>query len=203
MANRKYRVAVITGPQFDNLEHFEIIQYFASRNYTVDVMSDLKGKEEAEFHGNDPDKLGKTIKVKKDIAKMNVVDYDAVLVVGGYCSAYLRAPETFEEGVESPTIQFMRKAVTAMDASEDGPVVGVHCHSLWLLAAAPDLMKGRKVTSNHNVVWDVINAGAEVQFTEDGSRTLDYFVDGKFVTGRERATTGAFCEAVFTVLEKV
>ena len=200
MTIRKHRVAVITGPQFDNMEHFEIIQFFANRGFTVDVMSDLKGKPVVEFHGNDPDKLGKTIKVKKDICNMDPKNYDAIVVVGGYCAAYLRAPESFETGVESATIQFMRKAITLME--EDGPIVGVHCHSLWLLCAAPDLLKGRKVTSNHNVVWDVVNAGADVQFTDDGSRTLDYFVDGKFVTGRERATTGAFCEAVFTLLEQ-
>ncbi|MBA3772084.1 MAG: DJ-1/PfpI family protein [Ramlibacter sp.] len=194
---RTHRVVVLTGPQFDDVEHFEIVQYFANRGYYPDVVSDLRGEPSAQFHGNDPDKLGRQITVKRDVRQVNLDDYDGVVVVGGYCTAYLRVPDDPGSGEESASVQLVR---AGMETAE--MVVGIHCHSLWLLTGAQDLLRGRRVTTNHNVVWDALNAGADVQFTEDGTRTLDVCVDGLLVTGRERTSTHAFCDAVFTLLER-
>jgi protease I len=190
-------VVVLTGPQFDDVEHFEIVQYFANRGYSPDVVSDLRGEPSAQFHGNDPDKLGRQITVKRDVRQVNLDNCDAVVVVGGYCTAYLRVPDDATSGEESASVQLVRAAM-----GTEGMVVGIHCHSLWLLSGARDLLQGRRVTTNHNVVWDAINAGADVQFTEDGTRTLDVCVDGLLVTGRERTSTRAFCDAIFELLER-
>ncbi len=194
---RTHRVVVLTGPQFDDVEHFEIVQYFANRGYSPDVVSDLRGAPSAQFHGNDPDKLGREITVKHDVRQVDLDACDAVVVVGGYCTAYLRVPDDPASAEEAASVKLLRAAM-----GTEGMVVGIHCHSLWLLTGAQDLLRGRRVTTNHNVVWDAINAGADVQFTEDGTRTLDVCVDGLLVTGRERTSTRAFCDAIFELLER-
>lgn len=194
---RTHRVVVLTGPQFDDVEHFEIVQYFANRGYSPDVVSDLRGQPSAQYHGNDPDKLGRQITVKKDVRQVDLDECDGVVVVGGYCTAYLRVPDDPDSSEESASVRLLRAAMGTADLA-----VGIHCHSLWLITGSPDLLRGRKVTTNHNVVWDAINAGADVQFTEDGKRTVDVHVDGMLVTGRERTSTRAFCDAVFELLER-
>lgn len=196
-SKRTQRVVVLTGPQFDDVEHFEIVQYFANRGYYPDVVSDLRGQPTAQFHGNDPDKLGREITVKRDVRQVQLDEYDGLVVVGGYCTAYLRVPDDPASTQESASVQLVRAAMGRPEM-----VVGIHCHSLWLLTGSPDLLRGRHVTTNHNVVWDAINAGADVQFTEGGTRTLDVCVDAMLVTGRERTSTRAFCDAVFQLLER-
>jgi protease I len=59
---------------------------------------------------------------------------------------------------------------------------GIICHGLWLVAAAPELVRGRRLTTHNNLHGDALNMGA-IYVNED------VVVDGDLVTGR----TGGHC----------
>ena len=59
---------------------------------------------------------------------------------------------------------------------------GIICHGMWLVAPAPELVRGRRVVAHNNLLGDVKNMGA-VYVDED------VVVDGDLVTGR----TGGHC----------
>jgi protease I len=54
---------------------------------------------------------------------------------------------------------------------------GIICHGLWLLAPAPDAVRGRRLTCHNNLLGDARNMGAEYV-------DADVVVDGDLVTGR-------------------
>ena len=68
-----------------------------------------------------------------------------------------------------------------------GIKLGTICHSLWLLCADKYLLHGRKVTCSHNIICDVENAGADVQYGNNG--TISSFVDGDLISAKHPAYT--------------
>jgi putative intracellular protease/amidase len=87
-------------------------------------------------------------------------------------------------------VSFLRKAVAAMDRGQLR--IGAICHGLWLICAAPELLKGRKVTCAHNILCDVQNAGGVPVF--DGNKLKDTVVDGNLITGRHPGVVDVFLE---------
>jgi putative intracellular protease/amidase len=81
-----------------------------------------------------------------------------------------------------------------------GLKVGTICHSLWLLCADRDLIRGRKVTCANNIICDVENAGAEVVYEGDG--TADLVIDGDLITGKHPGMVDSFMEALVREIEK-
>jgi protease I len=66
--------------------------------------------------------------------------------------------------------------------AEPGILKGVICHGMWLMAPAPELVRGRRVVVHNNLIGDARNMGA--QYVDQ-----DVVVDGDLVTGR----TGGHC----------
>jgi protease I len=60
---------------------------------------------------------------------------------------------------------------------------GIICHGMWLVAPAPELVRGRKVVVHNNLIGDAKNMGAEYV-------NQDVVIDGDdLVTAR----TGGHC----------
>ena len=68
-------------------------------------------------------------------------------------------------------VEFLRMAVAT-----DGLTIGTICHSLWLFCAAPDLLRGRRVTGAYSILADIVNAGGI--YVYDGDMGADTCVDG-------------------------
>jgi len=66
--------------------------------------------------------------------------------------------------------------------AEAGIIKGIICHGMWLVAPAPEMVKGRRVTVHNNLIGDA-NAYGAVYVNED------LVVDGDLVTAR----TGNHC----------
>ena len=56
-------------------------------------------------------------------------------------------------------------------------VKGIICHGMWLMASAPETVRGRRVVCHNNLIGDVRNMGANYV-------DADVVVDGDLVTGR-------------------
>src|SRR5260370_34813056 len=72
-----------------------------------------------------------------------------------------------------PATEFLRRAF-----AEPGVLKGIICHGMWLVAPAPDLVRGRKVVVHNNLIGDAKNMGA-IYIDEDVGVDGDDLVTGR------------------------
>jgi protease I len=109
------------------------------------------------------------------ISDEELAGFAAIIVPSGMVADRLRYTEDVKK--TPPATEFVRRAFDNHDI-----VKGVICHGMWLLAPAPELVRGRRVVVHNNLLGDARNMGA-VYVDED------VVVDGDLVTAR----TGAHC----------
>jgi putative intracellular protease/amidase/mannose/cellobiose epimerase-like protein (N-acyl-D-glucosamine 2-epimerase family) len=189
---RKGKIAVLIEDHFDDTEFLEFNKFFPSNGYDVEYISRLWGASKLSFNGNES---RSAVTVTKDVSAVKLADYSGILAIGAYAMDRLRYEEKplLGQPNRSPAVEFLRSAMHA------GVKVGTVCHSLWLLTAAPELLRDRKVTCAHNLISDVQNAGALVQFGQDG--TVPVFVDGNLITGKHPGHVAEFMAAFLNELD--
>lgn len=132
------KVIALVENDFEDLE----LWYPVLRLQEEGAEVDLAGKEANKKYIG---KYGVPAESAYAFSDINVGDYDAILVPGGWAPDKLRRyPEVLE---------FIR----AMDKA--GKPIGQICHAGWVLISA-DILKGRKVTSTPGIKDDMANAGA-------------------------------------------
>jgi putative intracellular protease/amidase/anti-sigma regulatory factor (Ser/Thr protein kinase) len=187
MPAMKGKIGVLTEAHFDETEYRRFGEFFPEHGYAVEYLSHLWGQKQLTFKGND---MTEEVTVTVEVADAAPTAYAGVILIGGYAMDRLRYEESPQQGRpnQSPAVVFLRKAVAAVDAGRLH--VGAICHGLWLFCAAPELLKGRKVTCAHNIMGDVSNAGGIPVY--DGNRLKDTCVDGGLVTGRHPGVVEEF-----------
>lgn len=192
------RIGVLIEEHFDPTEYWKFNEFFPSRGYEVEYLSHLWGQNELRFGSNpENDKIEYHVTVTKEISEANPADYRGIILIGAYATDRLRYEEHPRKGQpnQSPAVKFLRKA-----CETPGLKIGTICHSLWLFCASPELLRDRKVTCAHNLIYDVQNAGGDVQF--DGDKTTDVFVDGNLITGKHPGFTDLFMETFVKEIER-
>jgi protease I len=101
--------------------------------------------------------------------------YSAIIVPAGMVADRLRYSEDINK--LPPAVEFLKRAF-----AEKSIIKGIICHGLWLVAPAPELVRGRNVVAHINLYGDVKNMGAN--YVDE-----DVVVDGDLVTAR----TGGHC----------
>jgi protease I len=102
--------------------------------------------------------------------------YSAIIVPSGIVSDRLRYTDDIK--TLPPATEFLKRAFANKDV-----IKGIICHGMWLVAPAPELVKGRRVVVHNNLHGDAVNMGA-IYVDED------VVVDGAdLVTAR----TGGHC----------
>ena len=167
---RTPRILIIGG---DAAEALEILYpYFSllEEGWTVHVAAPKRKKFHTVVHDFEPgwdtytEKPGYLWTADLSFDDVNPEEYDGLVIPGGRLPEYIRLYPKVLEIVR----HFM----------EAGKPVAAICHApLVLLAAAPEKLKGRKMTSYIAVKPDVVNAGADWQDKE-------VVVDGNLVTSR-------------------
>jgi putative intracellular protease/amidase len=197
MADHRGTIGVLIEEHFDAAEFRRFNEFFPARGYAVEYLSHLWGQPALRF-GSNPDggQILEHVTVTAEVNDADPADYRAILLIGAYAMDRLRYQATVKQGEknEAPAVRLLRRALRA------GTTVGTICHSLWLLCADPDLLRGRKVTCAHNIVCDVENAGAEVVYAAGG--TADVVVDGNLISAKHPAVVDAFLEAVVGQIER-
>jgi protease I len=191
------RIGVLIEAHFDETEFGRFNEVFPARGYELVYLSHLWDQPELTFTGNDN---GAQVTVRDEVADADPRAFRAIILIGGYAMDRLRYQEHPREGVPNtaPSVAFLRRAVTAMD---DGAIrIGTICHSLWLFCAAPETLKGRRVTCAHNIMGDVEAAGGTLVY--DGEQLADTVVDGNLITARHPGVTDAFLDVFLTELER-
>ena len=117
--------------------------------------------------------------IEHTAARIDVDEFDALLIPGGYSPDHLRTDED--------VVRVVREFV------ESGKPVAAICHGPQLLIEA-DVVRGRKVTSYPSVRTDLVNAGAH--WVDKA-----VVVDGNLITSRRPADLDAFGDALLRQLD--
>jgi protease I len=125
-------------------------------------------------------KHGYPVNVDVQAEAVSAVEFDAVVVPGGYAPDMMRRHEAM--------VRLVR------EASQQGKVVAAICHAGWMLASA-GILRGRKATCFFAIKDDVVNAGAEWLDRE-------VVVDGNLITSRKPDDLPAFCREIVKALAK-
>ena len=192
----KGKIGVLIEDHFDDFEYRAFNEFFPQHGYQVEYISHLWSQPEITFTGNEStEKATVTVEVN-DVEPQ---DYEGIILIGAYAMDRLRYEANPKPGQpnKSPGVEFLRKAVTSMDRGR--LKIGTICHSLWLFCAAPELLKDRRVTCAHNLIYDVQNAGGIVVFGDDGTEIIN--VDGGLVTGKHPEVVDEFLEAFLSEIK--
>ncbi len=125
-------------------------------------------------------KHGYPVTVDVQAEAVSAVEFDAVVVPGGYAPDMMRR--------HAAMVKLVREAF------QQGKVVAAICHAGWMLASA-GILKGRKATSFFAIKDDMVNAGATWLDQE-------VVVDGILITSRKPDDLPAFCREIIRALSK-
>lgn len=123
-------------------------------------------------------KYGIPVKVDENADQIVAIEYDGVIIPGGYAPDHMRRYPAMVQIVK--------------DMSDRGKVIGSICHGGWMLASA-EILKGRTVTSFFAIKDDLIHAGANYVDEE-------VVVDGNIITSRKPEDLPAFMKAIIAAL---
>jgi protease I len=112
--------------------------------------------------------------------------YSAIIVPSGMVSDRLRYTEDLKK--LPPATEFLKRAF-----AEKSILKGIICHGMWLVAPAPELVKGRKVVAHVNLHGDVKNMGAH--YVDE-----DVVIDDDLVTGRSGGHCHLFAHTIVDLL---
>jgi protease I len=167
------RIAILAEEDFEDSELVEPLRAMRDAGVKVTVVG--SGSHET-YRG----KRGKVkIKVDTTADKVNLQDFDAIIIPGGYAPDRMR--------LHQPMIDLVRRAF------DSGKIVAAVCHGPQLLISA-DVVRGRRVTSWPSVAIDLKNAGAD---------WVDEPVvqDGKLITARKPSDLPRFNKAIIDALK--
>ena len=125
-------------------------------------------------------KHGYPVAVDVQADAVSAVEFDAVIVPGGYAPDMMRRHEAM--------VKLVR------EAAQQGKVVAAICHAGWMQASA-DVIRGKKVTSFFSIKDDMVHAGGQWSDAE-------VVVDGYLITSRKPDDLPAFCRAIVGALSK-
>ena len=125
-------------------------------------------------------KLGYPVSVDVQAEQVNALEYDAVIIPGGFAPDMMR---------RSPA---MVKLVR--EAHGHGKLVAAICHAGWMPVSA-GILKGKRATSFFSIKDDLVNAGAKWVDEE-------VVVDGNLITSRKPDDLPAFCREIVKALGK-
>lgn len=132
------KVLTIVSKDFDDLEMYYPLIRLKEAGATSLVAGELKNEIYVGKNG---------LSVKSDLSfdEVDIKEFDALLIPGGWAPDYLRRlPKVID------FVKYM---------NDNKKIIGVICHAGWVLASA-NILKDVKMTSTPGIKDDLINAGA-------------------------------------------
>ena len=182
------KVAVLVESDYYEPEIWYYQRRFAEEGAEVHFLTRLWGQERITFTGHEwrvPFDVDESFEGMDDD---ELRGYDAVIVPSGMVADRLRYTEDIAK--LPPATEFLKRAF-----AEPGVLKGIICHGMWLVAPAPELVRGRRVVAHNNLLGDVKNMGAE--YVDE-----DVVVDGDLVTGRTGGHCHLFAKKIIELLEQ-
>src|SRR4051812_50009713 len=146
----KIKQAKILIMATDGFEQSELLvpqEKLSDAGAAVEVAAPKSRQKSGKIYGWHKGDWGKTVSVDKDLDKVSVADYDALVLPGGQIN-----PDKLR--LEPKAIEIIRGFL------DSGKVVAAICHAPWLLIEA-EAVEGRRLTSYQSIKTDVVNAGGD------------------------------------------
>ncbi|MBJ7900244.1 MAG: thiamine biosynthesis protein ThiJ [Cyanobacteria bacterium RI_101] len=172
----------------DFYEH-EIWYYryrFPEEGAELHFLSRLWGNASLTFKGHEYQAPFECHESFEDIDDAELAAYSAIIVPAGMVSDRLRYTEDVKQ--LAPATAFLKRAF-----AQPQILKGIICHGLWLVAAAPELVKNRRLTCHNNLYGDAVNMGAA--YTD-----ADVVVDADLVTARTGGHAHLFARQIIDLL---
>jgi protease I len=181
------KIGILLESDFYEPEIFYYQRRFAEEGADLRLLTRLWGQPSLTFLGHEYRAPLEVRHSFEDIDDDELRSYAAIIVPSGMVSDRLRYSE---DPVRSPppATEFLRRAF-----AEPGVLKGIICHGMWLLAPAPELVRGRPVVAHNNLYGDVVNMGAI--YTDE-----DVVVDRDLVTGRSGGHCHLFARRIVELL---
>jgi protease I len=176
------KVGVLLESDFYEHEIFYYDSRWAEEGIEVHYLSRLWGNDKLTFKGHEY-KIEKEVSMSfETIDDETLATYSAIIIPSGMVSDRLRYTEDVEK--IPPATEFVRRAF-----AKPNVIKGIICHGLWLVAPAPELVRGRRLTCHNNLLGDAKNMGA-VYVNED------VVIDGDLTTGRTGGHAHLFARTI-------
>ena len=169
------KIGILIEGDFYEKEIFYYEHRFAEEGFEVHWLTRLWGQPSLTFLGHEYRAPLECHESFEGMSDEELRSYDAIIVPSGMVSDRLRFTQDVNQ--LAPATNFVKRAF-----AEKAILKGIICHGMWLIATAPELVRGRQVVVHNNLVGDARNMGAI--YTDQ-----DVVVDGDLVTGR----TGGHC----------
>jgi protease I len=167
------RIAILAENMYQEMELW--VPYYRLREEGAEVK--VVGAGGATSYAS---KHGYPVNVDVQADQVKAVEFDAVVVPGGYAPDMMRRHPAM--------VQLVR------EAAQQGKVVAAICHAGWMLVSA-GILEGRQATSFFSIKDDLVAAGADWKDAE-------VVVDGNLITSRRPDDLPAFCRAIVGALTK-
>ncbi|GJL49023.1 type 1 glutamine amidotransferase domain-containing protein [Candidatus Nitrospira salsa] len=165
-------VLVLVEQLYEDLELWYPVLRLREEGATVLIA----GAGTSTYHG----KHGYPVTADMRIEDVQVKDFDAVIIPGGYAPDHLRRNPL--------TLSLVREMM------EQEKVIGTICHAAWVAISA-GIVKDKQMTCFHSIKDDLINAGAQYSDTE-------VIRDGFLISSRQPSDLGMFCREIIEVLSE-
>ncbi|MFL2124419.1 type 1 glutamine amidotransferase domain-containing protein [Marinilactibacillus psychrotolerans] len=167
------KVLTIVSSEFDDLELWYPIIRLREANADIDIAAE---KGNYEYFG----KSGVSVYSDISFDEVNISQYDAILIPGGWAPDYLRRLES--------VLDFVKY----MDKHDR--VIGIICHAGWVLSSA-DVLTNRTITSTPGIKDDMMHAGAK--WVNESAIT-----DGNIISGRRPPDLPVYLPLVMEAINK-
>ena len=182
------KVAVLVESDYYEPEIWYYQRRFEEEGAEVHFLTRLWGQERLTFTGHEWKVPFEVDRSFEEIGEEELRSYAAVIVPSGMVADRLRYTEDIEK--LPPATEFLKRAF-----AEPNVLKGIICHGMWLVAPAPELVRGRRVVAHNNLLGDVRNMGADYV-------NEDVVVDGDLVTGRTGGHCHLFARKIIELLQE-
>ena len=180
------KIGVLMESDFYEPEIWYYKLRFPEENAQVHFLTRLWGQKSITFKGHEYQLPFECNESFENMDESTLKSYSAIIVPAGMVSDRLRYTEDVNK--LPPAVEFLKRVF-----AEKSIIKGIICHGMWLVAPAPELVKGRKVVVHNNLLGDAKNMDA-VYVDED------VVVDDDLVTAR----TGGHCHLFAKkIIEKI
>lgn len=180
------KIGVLIESDFYEKEIFYYEHRWPEEGAELHFLTRLWGQPAITFKGHEehyPFECRESFETIDDAA---LAQYSAIIVPSGMVSDRLRYTEDVRK--VPPATAFLQRAFANKNILK-----GIICHGLWLVAPAPELVRGRKLTCHNNLIGDAKAYGAI--YTDE-----DVVVDGDLVTGRSGGHCHLFARKIIDML---
>ena len=180
------KIGILIESDFYEREIFYYELRFPEEGAELHFLTRLWGQPSLTFTGHDYKVPFECHESFEQMDDATLRSFSAIIVPSGMVADRLRYTEDINK--LPPATEFIKRAF-----AEKNILKGFICHGMWLVAPTPELVRGRKVVANNNLLGDIRNMGAI--YTDQ-----DIVVDGDLVTGRTGGQCHLFARTIIDML---